>query len=161
MRDPTVLTALNLTTFAASGPLPADHIPANRSFRVADIAPFASNVQFQRTFFRYPFSLFSLCAFAASRRMLTRRPLVLSCPASDDGAEEDNIRIVVNDGPVALTGIRGCPSSPSGLCPLSTFIEAQRATIQEVDWEWGCDGEWEVPEGSAWETVGGWYPERI
>ena len=47
----TVLTALNLTTLAASGPLPADHIPAHRSFRSADLAPFATNVQFQRTFF--------------------------------------------------------------------------------------------------------------
>lgn len=46
----TVLTALNLTTLTASGPLPADHVPANRSFRVSDLAPFATNVQFQRAF---------------------------------------------------------------------------------------------------------------
>lgn len=43
-----VLTALNLTNFAASGPLPADHIPPNRSFKVSHLAPFATNVHFQR-----------------------------------------------------------------------------------------------------------------
>jgi len=130
-----ILTALNLTTLAASGPLPADHIPANRSFRSADLAPFATNVQFQ----------------------------LLSCPTTHTAQSHDpatsHIRIVVNDGPVPLTGIRGCPPSPSGLCPLTTFIEAQKVTIQDVDWEWGCSGNWEVPEGNAWETVGGWYPE--
>ncbi|KAG0707438.1 histidine phosphatase superfamily [Suillus ampliporus] len=42
-----VITALNLSTLAANGPLPADHIPPNRSFRSADLAPFATNMQFQ------------------------------------------------------------------------------------------------------------------
>ncbi|KIJ33558.1 hypothetical protein M422DRAFT_35479 [Sphaerobolus stellatus SS14] len=42
-----VITALNLSNFAASGPLPADHIPANRSFISSQIAPFATNIQFQ------------------------------------------------------------------------------------------------------------------
>src|SRR5260370_513004 len=59
----------------------------------------------------------------------SRLSLVLSCPAypvqSDDGGAS-YIRIVVNDGPVPLTGVRGCPLSPSGLCPLATFIEAQQ-----------------------------------
>lgn len=75
-------------------------------------------------------------------------------------SDPSHIRIVVNDGPVPLTGIQGCPLSSSGLCPLSTFIEAQKATIREVDWEWGCSGNWEVPEGNAWETLGGWYPKK-
>ncbi len=43
-----VLTALNLSNFAADGPLPSDHIPPNRSFKTSHLAPFASNVQFQR-----------------------------------------------------------------------------------------------------------------
>jgi hypothetical protein len=45
-----VLTALNLSTFAANGPLPTDHIPKHRSFRVSELAPFSTNVQFQREF---------------------------------------------------------------------------------------------------------------
>jgi len=43
-----VLTALNLSSFAAMGPLPTDHIPEHRTFRTAELAPFATNVQFQR-----------------------------------------------------------------------------------------------------------------
>jgi len=42
-----VLTALNLSNFAASGPLPSDHIPANLSFKTSQLSPFATNVQFQ------------------------------------------------------------------------------------------------------------------
>lgn len=43
-----VITALNLSSFAANGPLPTDHIPKHRSFRVSELAPFSTNVQFQR-----------------------------------------------------------------------------------------------------------------
>lgn len=42
-----VITALNLTTLAANGPLPADHIPPNHSFKASHLAPFATNIQFQ------------------------------------------------------------------------------------------------------------------
>ncbi|KAF5324577.1 hypothetical protein D9611_004222 [Ephemerocybe angulata] len=42
-----ILTALNLTSFSAGGPLPYTHIPKDRTFRVAELAPFATNVQFQ------------------------------------------------------------------------------------------------------------------
>jgi len=42
-----IITALNLTSLTKSGPLPADEIPKDRSFIVSQLAPFASNVQFQ------------------------------------------------------------------------------------------------------------------
>jgi len=42
-----IITALNLTSFAANGPLPTDRIPKHRSFRVSELAPFSTNVQFQ------------------------------------------------------------------------------------------------------------------
>ncbi|KAI0825291.1 phosphoglycerate mutase-like protein [Trametes gibbosa] len=42
-----VITALNLTNFAADGPLPADHIPEHRAFKSSHLAPFATNIQFQ------------------------------------------------------------------------------------------------------------------
>lgn len=45
-----VITALNLTTFAESGPLPYTHIPHDRTFRSAELAPFATNIQFQRVY---------------------------------------------------------------------------------------------------------------
>jgi hypothetical protein len=44
-----IITALNLSNFAASGPLPEDHIPPNRSFIASQLAPFATNMQFQCT----------------------------------------------------------------------------------------------------------------
>lgn len=44
----TVITALNLSNFAANGPLPADHIPNDRTFIASQLAPFATNIQFQR-----------------------------------------------------------------------------------------------------------------
>ncbi|KAF8839264.1 phosphoglycerate mutase-like protein [Paxillus ammoniavirescens] len=133
-----VLTALNLSTLAATGALPADHIPSNRSFRAADLAPFATNVQFQ----------------------LLSCPALVTTPEDQSNTDPSHIRIIINDGPVPLTGIRTCPPSLSGLCPLSSFIEAQEETIRETDWEWGCFGEWKVPRGTEWETVGGWYPGR-
>jgi hypothetical protein len=52
-----VITALNLSNFAANGPLPSDHIPKHRSFRVSELAPFSTNVQFQRKFDRYSITL--------------------------------------------------------------------------------------------------------
>lgn len=48
----TVITALNLTTLAANGPLPADHIPKGQTFKASHLAPFATNIQFQREYDR-------------------------------------------------------------------------------------------------------------
>ncbi|KAG0702011.1 histidine phosphatase superfamily [Suillus ampliporus] len=39
-----IVTALNLTSLAANGPLPTDHIPLNRSYIVSQIAPYASQL---------------------------------------------------------------------------------------------------------------------
>ncbi|KAG0702010.1 histidine phosphatase superfamily [Suillus ampliporus] len=39
-----IVTALNLTSLAANGPLPTDHIPLNRSYIVSQIIPFASQL---------------------------------------------------------------------------------------------------------------------
>ncbi|KAJ6515325.1 phosphoglycerate mutase-like protein [Mycena sanguinolenta] len=121
-----VLAALNLTTLAAEGPLPADHIPKKRSFKVSELAPFATNVQFQ----------------------------LLEC-TSLPGPQ---IRIIVNDGVVPLTGIEGCPEQEDGMCAVDTFVEAQKKIIASADWEWACHGDWDIPEG--WETTTGEPPAR-
>ncbi|KAI6045790.1 histidine phosphatase superfamily [Pisolithus marmoratus] len=42
-----VLTALGLKSLAETGPLPTDHIPEGLSFKTSQVAPFATNVQFQ------------------------------------------------------------------------------------------------------------------
>ncbi|EJD02001.1 phosphoglycerate mutase-like protein [Fomitiporia mediterranea MF3/22] len=123
-----ILTALNLTSFAAIGPLPADHIPTNRSFIASQLAPFAANMQFQ----------------------------LLECI----GMDGDQIRIILNDGVVPLTGIRGCPDQKDGMCPVDTFVRAQREIIQEVDWIYECHGDWTVPPGPAWNTTTGSPPSK-
>ncbi|KAK7691641.1 hypothetical protein QCA50_005040 [Cerrena zonata] len=123
-----VLTALNLTNFAADGPLPATHIPEHRKFKVSHLAPFATNVQFQ----------------------------LLSCSASPD----PQIRIVINDGVAPLTSLKGCPEQKDGMCPVSTFIEAQKEMIRTTDWEWGCYGDWQLPPGAEWNTTVGYPPAK-
>ncbi|GJE94137.1 histidine-type phosphatase [Phanerochaete sordida] len=121
-----ILTALNLTNFAAGGPLPYDHIPAERPFKVSHLAPFATNVHFQ----------------------------LLAC----DSVPGPQIRIIVNDGVVPLTSVRGCPAEKDGLCPLDTFVEAMKEMIATTDWAWGCHGDWSVPGGYDWNTTVGYPP---
>ena len=48
-----IITALNLTSFAAGGPLPSDHIPKDRTFYSSKLAPFGTNMQFQRPLSRF------------------------------------------------------------------------------------------------------------
>ncbi|KAG6828354.1 hypothetical protein H0H92_008242 [Tricholoma furcatifolium] len=122
-----IITALNLTNFAASGPLPYTHIPENRSFEVSKLAPFATNIQFQ----------------------------LLEC-TSVPGPQ---IRIIINDGVTPLTGIKGCPEQRDGMCPVDTFVEAQKELLTETDWEYDCYGDWTVPEGPAWNTTNGSPPK--
>ncbi|KAH9001458.1 phosphoglycerate mutase-like protein [Lactarius akahatsu] len=121
-----IITALNLSSFAANGPLPTDHIPKQRSFRVSELAPFSTNVQFQ----------------------------LLSCPSR----ESEQIRIIVNDAVAPLTGIEGCPEDADGMCPVATFVAAQKKIIASTDWAWACHGDWEVPAGHEWNTTTGDVP---
>ncbi|TFK67148.1 phosphoglycerate mutase-like protein [Pluteus cervinus] len=123
-----IITALNLTRFSEDGPLPDDHIPRHRKFRVSELAPFGTNVQFQ----------------------------LLTC--TDRSGPQ--IRVVINDGVAPLTGIRGCPEDKDGLCPVDTFVKAQQEIVAKTDWRWGCDGDWEVPEGPEWDTVTGDPPDK-
>ncbi|KAH9483581.1 3-phytase A [Psilocybe cubensis] len=123
-----IITALNLTSFAGSGPLPYTHMDPNRTFRVSELAPFATNVQFQ----------------------------LLECTSTPG----QQIRVIINDGVVPLTGIRGCPEQKDGMCPVDTFVAAQKEIIKEVDWLYDCHGDWTVPEGTEWETVIGSPPKR-
>jgi hypothetical protein len=80
--------------------------------------------------------------------------LVLECSALPD----PQIRIVINDGVVPLTGIKGCPEQRDGLCPVERFVAAQKETIARTDWIHDCYGNWSVPEGSQWGTVTGDAP---
>jgi len=123
-----IITALNLTSFAESGPLPYTHIPHGRTFRSAELAPFATNIQFQ----------------------------LLEC-TSLPGPQ---IRIIINDAVAPLTGIRGCPEQQDGMCPVDTFVAAQKEIIRNTDWEYDCYGNWTVPPGTEWRTLTGDSPKR-
>ncbi|KAJ7894516.1 phosphoglycerate mutase-like protein [Mycena olivaceomarginata] len=102
-----VLTALNLSTLAAQGPLPADHI---------------------------------------------RSTALLEC-TSVPGPQ---IRIIVNDGVVPLTGIAGCAAQKDGMCAVDAFVAAQKKIIGATDWAYDCYGNWTIPDG--WETTTGEPP---
>ena len=110
-----------MTSFAAEGPLPTDHIPPNRTFRVTELAPFATNMQFQ----------------------------LLSCVEHED----EQIRIIINDAIAPLDGIEGCGKNDLGMCSVPKFVEAQKKIIANTDWEYACEGEWDIPEG--WYTTTG------
>ncbi len=45
------------------------------------------------------------------------------------------------------------------MCPVETFVAAQKELIDKVDWVYDCFEEWDVPEGPAWETVTGDSPK--
>lgn len=142
-----VLSALNLSNFAAGGPLPSDHIPDDRSFFTSKLAPFGTNLQFQRMH-----SSHSLAAYPVTDPFC----LVLSC----DSTPETQIRLLVNDGVTPLTGIEGCPDNKDGLCSIDTFVKTQKKIIANADWDWACHGDWEVPAGTEWNTTTGDVPSR-
>ena len=48
------------------------------------------------------------------------------------------IRLILNDGVVPLTGLKGCPEDDDGLCPLDTFVSALQEIIAETDFAASC-----------------------
>ncbi|KAJ9111687.1 hypothetical protein QFC19_001046 [Naganishia cerealis] len=104
-----LLPTLNLTSFAASGTPPLDHIPKHRSFISSKFCPFATNMQFQ----------------------------ILACGDSTDD-EPTHIRLILNDGVVPLTGLRGCPEDEDGKCPIDVFVAALKEIISEVSFSQEC-----------------------
>jgi hypothetical protein len=66
------------------------------------------------------------------------------------------IRIIVNDGVVPLTGIAGCAAQKDGMCAVEVFVAAQKKIIGATDWAYDCYGNWTIPDG--WETMTGEPP---
>lgn len=159
-----ILTALNLTILGEEGPLRADKLKRGRKWRASKIVPFASNVQFQcksTTITHYLFHKLS-----KEKNIGSPTSSVLSCPSSGQHSSSsasstaNQIRVILNDAVVSLTGIEGCHSQKDGLCPLDKFIKSQKKLVERSDWEWTCYGNWSVPEGDAWHTVTGDPPGR-
>ena len=139
-----------MTTFAESGPLPYTHIPHDRTFRSAELAPFATNIQFQRAYTT------SICSSDKMFSYISTLPSVLEC-TSLPGPQ---IRIIINDAVAPLTGIRGCHKHKDGMCSVETFVAAQKEIIRNTDWEYDCYGNWTVPPGTDWETITGDTPKH-
>ncbi|GFZ52138.1 hypothetical protein JCM24511_09911 [Saitozyma sp. JCM 24511] len=106
-----LLAAMNLTTFAESGEPPLDHIPKHRSFIASKFCPFGTNLQLQ----------------------------VLKCSSSGISAKTDRqVRLILNDAAVPLTGIDGCPKDEDGLCPFEAFVRGMKEIIAGVDFATDC-----------------------
>jgi len=130
-----VLTMLNLTAIWDGGRLTPYEMNKHRRFKTGKIVPFATNLQFQ----------------------------LLSCPAHENPSlrATQQLRIILNDAPVSFAGVRGCPEDAiEGLCPVKTFVKAQREVLKGVDWDWTCHGDWNIPEGDKWETDHGDPPPK-
>ncbi|WVQ79561.1 hypothetical protein IAT38_001660 [Cryptococcus sp. DSM 104549] len=59
---------------------------------------------------------------------------------------EKEVRLILNDAAVPLTGINGCPEDDDGLCPLNAFISSMQTLIGEVDFAKECSLEKGVVE---------------
>ncbi|GAA5865518.1 hypothetical protein JCM1840_001427 [Sporobolomyces johnsonii] len=108
-----IITTLNFSSFARSGPLPADHIPANLSFVTSSISPFAANLHSQ----------------------------VLSCPSSPlvpQGKDARFVRWILNDGLVPLDNVPGCVTNDDGLCLLEAYTDALQGWLQNLDFGYDC-----------------------
>lgn len=61
------------------------------------------------------------------------------------------VRIILNDAPVPLTGIRGCKKDRDGLCAIDAFVSSMHTLIGETDFARAChddyDFEAEVMDG--------------
>ena len=69
--------------------------------------------------------------------------------------------MIVNDAPVPLSPLKHCPDETKyGLCPVDGFVSSLKEVIQETDFAWGCLGDYELPDGDAWQTVNGSPPPK-
>lgn len=57
---------------------------------------------------------------------------VLTCSGSK------KVRLILNDAPVPLTGIRGCPEDDDGLCPFDAFVDSMQELVDETDFAAVC-----------------------
>ena len=80
---------------------------------------------------------------------------MLSC-ADPSLTSTEQIRIIVNDGVVPLSPLKGCPKdSKHGMCSVDGFVKSMKESISELDWRWYCHDEWSLPAGDKWQTVDG------
>jgi hypothetical protein len=76
-----------------------------------------------------------ICPFATNLQVQ-----VLSCARKS----EKQVRLILNDAPVPLTGINDCEEDDEGMCSLGTFIDGMKSLISETDFAGDC-GRDELP----------------
>lgn len=138
---------MNFTSFIRSGPLPTDHIPDN----VVSLHPCRHGQQVFNPKSTKSYKTNEVCPFAVN---LVGQ--VLSCPAS---GTPTHIRWVLNDGVLPLTGIKGCKPNKDGMCDINTFIDGMKQRIAEVDFEFGCFGNYTFPDDD--QIVDGQLPREL
>ncbi|KAJ7469951.1 acid phosphatase [Mycena galericulata] len=141
----TIVVAMNFTSLAKTGPLPATHIPPNRSYKVNQISPFGANLVGQ---------VLSCPSLASSSS--TSTPAKNTTASASGGPT--HIRWLLNDATVPLTGITGCGPSEDGLCALDTFVGGMQRRIAEIDFAGGCFGDVVVPSGGGGIVTGQGVP---
>ncbi|MBW0526827.1 hypothetical protein O181_066542 [Austropuccinia psidii MF-1] len=64
---------------------------------------------------------------------------------------EEKIRFLLNDAPVPLTGLRGCPEDREGFCPVETAVQALQARLKDIDFYHDCNAQddYEPPFGGG------------
>lgn len=109
-----IVVALNLTTLAQSGPLPADQRLEPRSFISTQVSPFGAQLAAQ----------------------------VLTCPtAPDSSSTSRHIRFILNDAIIPLDGLEGCQTDKlTGMCDLNNFISGLQTRLSEIDYQQVCFG---------------------
>ncbi|KAI5197755.1 phosphoglycerate mutase-like protein [Aureobasidium subglaciale] len=118
-----LLTALDL--FPILEELPTDHVPEDRSWRTSTLIPMGGRVIFERMVYCH-----------------SNAPLYPNHIYCDPPLDEPYVRIVINDGVVAIPG---CDDGPGRSCPLASF--ERRVMLR--GWEVGDFGRLcELEEGS-------------
>lgn len=152
-----LLPTLNLTSFAEAGPLPTDHIPKHRTYISSELMPFATNMQIQ---------VLTCGVKSADGDQGDDEQGGSNSGEKEDEDEdkkeeeqeeskedvgEDNesdrlikrgegrkVRIILNDGVVPLTGIRGCAEDEEGLCDFDTFVDSLTELMEIGDFDGVC-----------------------
>lgn len=64
---------------------------------------------------------------------------VLKCSSPETSGKSDKqVRLILNDAAVPLTGIDGCPKDEDGMCPFEMFVRGMKEIIGGVDLAADC-----------------------
>lgn len=154
-----VLPTLNLTTFSTHGSPPLDHIPKDWPFTSSKFAPFATNLQVQvlscgtrPTATEKEDGDKGWWPFAPAPEHDDDATEETKFDERDDAENDDDpeseqpapdsrsrfVRLILNDAPMPLTGIRGCKKDADGLCDIDAFVSSMHALIGETDHAGAC-----------------------